>query len=608
MRGRSRGGASVEQTRPATSRQRVVAVLVLTVATVLVYSNSFDASFHFDDVDNILRNESLRDLGRQWPPSGNRWLGFLSFALNYRFGGLAVFGYHAVNLLIHVCNGLLVFGLAAITLQTPALRRAQAGPLVRGYMPLAAGLLFALHPVQTQAVTYIVQRFTSLATLLYVLSLVLYAQARLSLEAQPPSKRRAALLYGLSVVAAAGAMKTKEISFTLPFVAAGYEHLFFRPRRRWLLLVPLGAMALLVPFGLATQGRSLADVLADAGHLAAETPDIPRSTYLLTQSRVVVTYLRLLLVPVGQNLDYDFRLSRSLADPGVLLALAILLALAAAAALLLRRARETNRAPGALIFFGIAWFFVTSSVESSVIPIRDVIFEHRMYLPSVGAAIALCTGLLSIVERLPLRLAPALQVAVALLITAGPLGIATYARNFVWKDEIRLWSDVVSKSPEKARPRTILGLAYMANGQFDDALRECREAIRLNPGDPYARNNLGVVYQKKGRIDEAVREYREAIRLNPRQAEAHVNLADVWNAKGQLDDATRECQEAIRLDPALPEARINLGDAYAAKGQLDDAAREYREAIRLDPGLVEARTKLGELSKAKGRIDRAVRE
>ncbi len=559
---------------------------MIAVATVLVYSNTFNASFHLDDLPNIVRNKSLRVLSRQWPPSGNRWLGFLSFALNYQFGGLNVFGYHLVNILIHVCNGLLVFGLAAIALRTPVMRRAEAGPLVRGYLPLAAGLLFALHPVQTQAVTYIVQRYTSLATLLFLLSLLLYALARLSLEAELPSKRRAAFLYVLSVMAAAGAMKTKEISFTLPFAAAGYELLFFRRPRRWLLLVPLAVIALLVPLGLATQGgRSLADSLGDAGHLAAETPDIPRSVYLLTQSRVVVTYLRLLLLPVGQNLDYDFRLSHSLADPSVLFALAVILGVAASTVFFLIRARKTNRAAGILFFFGIGWFFVTLSVESSVIPISDVIFEHRMYLPSAGMAVAIGTALLSAVEHLRLRVSLPIQVTGMLLVTAAPLGVASYTRNFLWKNELTLWSDVVAKSPSKFRPRINLGSAYLSKNRLDDAEREFREAIRLDPSSAEAHNNLGTVCQRKGKIDDALREFRTAVDLDSSLAGALSNMGAVYQARGQFEEAVRMCRAAIRIDPSFVDAYHNLGSALDRQGNLEDALAAFRLAeAQVGPG------------------------
>src|SRR6266498_3646582 len=213
------GSASARNPELARSRETLGAWLVIAVATALVYSNTFDASFHFDDIQNIVQNDALRDPSRLWPPSGGRYLGYLSFALTYRVGGLEVFGYHLANLAIHVCNGLLVFWLADLTLRSPVLRRAEAGPLVRRYLPLTAGLLFAVHPVQTQAVTYVVQRFTSLATLFFLLAFVLYAQARISLEPARASRPRTACLYLFSILCAAAAMKTKEISFTLSLVA-----------------------------------------------------------------------------------------------------------------------------------------------------------------------------------------------------------------------------------------------------------------------------------------------------------------------------------------------------------------------------------------------------
>src|SRR6266540_5717082 len=196
--------SSPTEVEPASAswRDPLVAILVIATATVLVYSNSFDASFHFDDMGSIVENEGIRDLSHQWPPSGSRWLGVLSFALNYRLGGLEVFGYHAVNVLVHACNGVLVLWLTSLTLRTPALRRADASALMRRYLPLTAGVLFVVHPVATQAVTYVVQRFTSLATLFFLLSLALYAQARISFEVEPRSKARAASLYCLSILGA----------------------------------------------------------------------------------------------------------------------------------------------------------------------------------------------------------------------------------------------------------------------------------------------------------------------------------------------------------------------------------------------------------------------
>lgn len=633
----------------------VPALVVVVVATVLAYSNTFHVPFTFDDRTSIVWNDTVRGFGGDWRAS--RYVGHLSFALNYRLGGLNPVGFHVTNLAIHLCNAFLVFWLTALTLRTPAIRDAEAGPLVRRYLPASAASLFALHPLATQAVTYVVQRFASLATLFFVLSLALYVKARLSIEAEPRRKAPPSVLLALSTLAAVAAMRTKEISFSLPFLVAGYEVLLF-PRRRLAWTAPLTAAALLVPLGRIGDVQGFEDPLENVGRLAAEAPELSRWAYLLTQSRVVVTYLRLLVLPSGQNLDYDFRLSHALTEPSVLASLAILAGVVGAAAFLLVRARRTNRAPGVLVFFGVAWLFLTLSVESSIIPIRDVIFEHRMYLPSAGAVVTLATLLLGAVERLTLPITLPLQAALALALTAGPLGVASYARNAVWRDEVVLWSDVVAKSPRKARPRFNLANALLRRRAADEAVRQYLVALEIRPAYPEALGNLGGAYVMLREYDQAIRVLREALSLSPNLNVARVNLGSAYLNRGEpgaaiqefraalearpddvpvlsmlgaaytqvgnLDDAIAALERAVTLDPRSAVAHNNLGLALAAQGALDSAAREYREALRLNPSLSEPRANLtlvterkdrarthnaqGAASAAKGRLDDAARE
>jgi Flp pilus assembly protein TadD len=578
----SNSGLSASESSPA-ANDALVAALVIIAATGLVYGGSLHGSFQFDDRAIIVGNRSLHDLRAMWPPSGTRWFGELTFALNYWFGGLDPFGYHLTNVIIHECSALLVAALAGLTLRTPALTGLSVGPLTRRFLPLTAGVLFAIHPIQTQAVTYVVQRFASLATFFFLVSVVLYVWARLRLAEDGRMSASVAMRYGLSFVAAVAAMKTKEISVTLPIVLGVYEVLFFGIGWRALLVTPIAATTLLVPLALAGREEKLIDVLGEPTRYAVETRDISRWEYLLTQTRVVWTYLRLLVLPVHQNLDYEFPISRSIAEPRVLASIAGLVLLASTAAVLLVRDRRARRARGVLAFFGLAWFFVTIAVESSVIPIRDVIFEHRVYLPSVGAMIALATGLLGALERLRLRASAPYQVAAALALTAAPLGVATHARNAVWRDEISLWQDVVAKSPRKVRPHNNLACLYEAAGEFAAAEREAREAIRLAPGEADAHLNLGNALQATGRPEEAMTEYREAARLDPRMAEPRSNLCHLYLESSRVEEALAECLEARRLDPGLGGARNNLGNVLLRSGRVEEAIREYREAIRLDP-------------------------
>jgi len=586
-----------------------VELLAISLATVLVYSNTFEASFHLDDVPNIIRSTEAHSLLGPSPWS-SRYLGYLSFALNYRLGGLKVVGFHVLNLLIHTGNALLVFWLTALTFRTPALRDSNATPLLRRFLPLAAGFLFAVHPIQTQAVTYIVQRFTSLATLFFLLSLALHAQARLALDEGTARRARVVWLFGLSFVAAVAAMKTKEISFTLPLVGAAYELLFFR-RRRLALLAPLALAALLVPLAVAGQGgEKLSSVLANPVSFAAETLEIPRFVYLLTQTRVIVTYLRLLVVPVGQNLDHDFPLSHSLIEPRVLLAIAVLLALVTSAAFVLVRARKMKSAAGVLFFFGTIWFFLTLLVESSIIPIRDVIVEHRVYLPSVGAAVAFATAMLWALERLRIQRLPTVQATAALAIAAVPLGAATFSRNFVWRNDVTLWRDVAAKSPNRTRPHDILGSAYLDRGWMPEAISESLAALRISPEDVQALTNLGTAYLRLGRTDEAIAKLEKAVSLVRcrSSAQAHYSLGIAYSAKARFDDAIREYREAIRREPEAAGSHYVLGNAYLETGKLGDAAHEYREAIRLHPGHADAHNNLCGIAMKQGLFDEAIRE
>jgi hypothetical protein len=347
-------------------------------------------------------------------------------------------------------------------------------------------------------VTYIVQRYASLAALLYVLALLLYVRARLTHLEDGRASSRVIGLSVASVVAAAAAMNTKEISLTLPLVVAGYELLFFGARRRFALVLPIAATALF----------PLLDPMVGQ-HLATEAPLSPVD-YALTQTRVVATYLRLLVLPVGQNLDHDVSLSRSVAEPTVLVSSAVLIAVAALGGYVLVRARRIGRIEGLLVGGGIAWFFVTLAVESSVIPIRDIIWEHRVYLPGAGAAVAFGTSLLVCVERLRLRGPPRLQAAVALLLVAAPLGVATWRRNLVWTDDVALWADAVAKSPAKARPHQFLGTALSERGDQDGAQRELEIAVRLEPEYHEALFNLGNVYLMKKQLPQAMAAFMRA--------------------------------------------------------------------------------------------------
>jgi tetratricopeptide (TPR) repeat protein len=557
---------------PGFFERPLLQVLVVVILGVFCYSNTFQVPFVLDDPQQIGENPVIHDLanffinssGHEYLP--NRFIGNLTFALNYHFGGLNVVGYHAVNLAIHIANALLVYCLAALTLRTPffsglgtgdwrlerqglgtgdwGLKTKNSKLKSQNFLPFLAALLFVSHPIQTQAVTYIVQRLTSLATLFYLASLVLHVRWRLAREAVAAFSSRSVLpYYLLSLLMAVLAMKTKEIAFTLPLVVLLYEISFFGRLdvRKMALLAPLLLTICIIPLGMISLQQSAGDVLSEVSSATRDTQHLSRIEYLYTQFSVIVTYLRLLVLPVNQNLDYDFPLSHTLLEPRAFLSLLLLLAFLALAGYLYVRSRLGNRdnvspSPQSpvpspqlrLASFGIVWFFVTLSVESSLIPIRDVIFEHRVYLPSVGFFIAASAMAVSGIRVLGMRFPGFGRLAGLLLVVViCLLSVATWARNRMWRDWETLWHDVKVKSPAKTRAYNILGMYHAQRGDVAKAITEFMTAIRLKPRDADAWFNLGQAYTMAGRYHDAARSYRTVLRLNPRDEEVQQILKEL---------------------------------------------------------------------------------
>ncbi len=588
-------------------KNRFLFLAIIALAGLVAYCNTFDVPFQFDDDVNIVQNPFIKDLSNFTGPEGktyyktdvflkSRFVGYLSFALNYRAHGLEVWGYHAVNLAIHISNALLLYWLVLLTFRTPAVAASPLSGSSR-YVALFSALLFVSHPVQTQAVTYIVQRFASLAAFFCLLSTAAYAKARLSSKNAP---RYA--FYAISLLSAALAMRTKETAFTLPLAIALYDLVFLGgpARRRLLYLAPLALTMLLVPLAFLGAGGPDGG-LAGGARLAA---GMSRVDYLLTELRVVVTYLRLIFLPVAQNLDYDYPVYRSALAPQVLMSAAFLLSTALFGLYQLHRSRQGEPAKR-LVAFGIFWFFLSLAVESSVIPIEDVIFEHRVYLPSAGAFVAVSAGGAVVLGRLgPGALRKALLAFIVMLPLV--LSSASYARNSVWRSDLSLWEDVVGKAPNNARGHYNLGVAYESRGRADRAAAHYKTAIGIRPDYVEARNNLGVVYRSMGLVDKAIEQYLICIRLRPDYAKPHFNLANAYQGQGMLEEAAAHFKLAIKLKPDLDAAHVNLGLLYKQKGMLRKAVEHFERAIRIRPENAAAHMNLGNVYLSRGELAKAI--
>ena len=579
---------------------QTVGILVLLASLAsLIYSNTFFSSFQFDDGRNIVNNNRIRQISTAVADiSESRYVGYLSFAINYAFGGLNVAWYHVTNLLIHVTNGFLVYVLIVLLGCTPRNgihppKRARPaswfGLDQTQSVALLTAILFVTHPIQTQAVTYIVQRFASLATLFYLLAIVCYLKWRLI---APVQRRRYAWYLGALVSTTLG-MKTKEISFTIPFMLILVEWIFFQPTtwKAWRPIVPFLFTLAIIPSSLSEDAD-----LPDTGFIR-ETDDISRLSYLVTQFRVIATYIRLLLLPIHQNVDYAFPIyGWPLAAPAVLSLLALLSLFGLAIYLMVYH-------PGfRLLGFGLVWFFLTLSIESSIIPIRDVIFEHRLYLPSIGFFLAVSAVALNRRDRFT----PASAFVVAAVIMA--FSVATFQRNAVWKDESTLWSDVLAKNSRSVRAHINLGLVYLAQDRVDEATIEFTAALRLNPNASKARASLGYTYLRQNRLDEAIVELMKTLELSPDSPSTHDYLALAYVQQGRWSEASSEYATVVKLRPEFPQAHYNLGNAYMLQGRWDDARAELIAALRLGLDIPEIHFRLGGIHARQQQITEAVQE
>jgi hypothetical protein len=516
------------------------AFVTISVVALLTYSNSLHGPFLLDDRPFILNNSELRDIKNFLDIAGTRYIAFLSFALNYAAGGYETFGYHLINLIIHAINGLLVWWLVLLTFKTPVMERSSIAPQEKYFIALGSALLFISHPIQTQAVTYITNRFVCLATLFYLLSLVLFVKWQNSYGT--PDVRMRSIFYILSLLSALLAMKTKAISFTLPFIIILYERTFFKrtdkpepsPRRRKLIshLTPFILTLTIIPLTLLGQGPG---ERALRNGFIGEIMTIPTYDYLMTQFRVIVTYLRLLIFPANQHMNYDYPIFHSILEPQVFLSFLFISSITGLAIYLLKRSRKTRNGYGLLTSFGILWFFITLSVES-ITPLKEAAAEHRLYLPSAGIIPAFAATLCFIFDatgnRFNMEAVKKTGSLAVILAMVFVFSVATHIRNKVWRDEIAFYLDDAKKSPNEPNVHNNLGGAYYKKGLLDKAIGEYKLVLELKPDHAPANFILGVIYMKKGLKKEAIREFKKALEARPDFEEARKALERVLAQEG----------------------------------------------------------------------------
>ncbi len=561
---------------------------------IIIYSNSFYCSFHFDDFNNIVNNPKLRELsnlGSWWNYSKSRMLPYLSFAINYHFSQLNVWSYHLVNLGTHLINTIVVWWLIILIFLSPAIKKSKIVEH-KNTIALLAAFLFVSHPLATQSVTYIVQRMASMVTLFYLLSVALYLQARLQ-EKQNISKY---FFFGTCFISAILAMLSKENAFTLPFSIIMVEIFLFRTGKfkinfkdYRLYLFIFGVISIIAIILLRFSFSIFDTIISQSGNKYTITP----INYLLTQFSVIIKYIQLLFLPINQVVDYDFPLSNSFFEPQTLISFLILSALIVFAILQFNRNR--------IISFGIFWFFLTLAIESSFIPITDLIYEHRTYLPSFGFFLILTCGIFILFYK---KYKPVTIGLIMMIILTN--SYLTFQRNKIWKDDITFWNDNVIKSPNLARPVTNRGWAFKTVGKWEKALADYTKALQINPEYITALNDRGVAYAHFNQWGNAITDYSKAIKLNPKFTNAYANRCAAFGSIGQFDNALNDITKAIDLSPDDFTAYSNRGNIYSELKQTEKAIADFNTCIKLNPNFSDAYSNRGNAYSELNLLEKAI--
>jgi tetratricopeptide (TPR) repeat protein len=621
-----------------------IPIFLLSLLAVGIYLNSLNNSFIFDDISSIVENPYIRNLkdisfflkGLEVRKESFRALPTLSFAINYHLHKLNVFGYHLVNLALHLLSGLLVY---FISRHLFLLESQDNKPLADdpgndhqkiNLLSLLAAAIFISHPIQANTVTYVVGRNEGMASFFYLLGLFFFIKMSLS---RGGIKGLYLLGTGMTFFFA---ILSKEIAFTLPAILILFDLMFIC--KNWKVIKT--RLKFYIGFGAPFILYILFFVKGGVIKLLFVYPGrwTPWEN-LLTQFNVIIQYFKLLFLPLPGwlNIDHDFQLSKSLFEYPTWISLSIILFLFILAVFLIKKNR--------LISFCIFFFFIVLAPSSSVIPIWDLMVEYRLYLPIFAFCLILTKGLNSFYQLLAryysYKLSRGVLLGISVIILSSYSAI-TIDRNKIFKDELILWSDAAKKSPNKTRPKenlitayhrhglndqaialslevlnknprdheiyNKLGISYMSLGEYNKAIEYLKTSIQIENNNPEALNNLGVIYLEKKDFPQAITAFKQAISQKPNYSEAHNNLAKALAMSGQLDDAIIVESKAIRMDPDIAEYRFNLAKLYENKGLINEAVREYKEGLKLNPKFFEAHYHLGMIYTKIGRPNEAIIE
>jgi tetratricopeptide (TPR) repeat protein len=571
--------------------KHLLPIALLVCVSAVVYFNSLSNGFVYDDLATIVENTHIKRFGNYlssfYTPSyfkisggeaSYRPVATLSYYLLYAVFDVNPFGYHLASVVLHIFNVILVYLMAHVILN----RKGSA---------VMVGLLFACHPVNTEAVNAISYNEDLIAAFFYFLALLLY----MKLETSAPNQNL--LFLTLSLFFFLLGLLSKEMAITLPAIVVLYDLTLREPAspkisiNRVLEVVQERKYAYIGFLGVSLFYLWLR-FFAFYNPEEVETQIwgrlIDRVIYLPV---LFFKYIKLSLFPLTLNADYVFSYPTRFFDVGPVLAVVFVLALIVFSLLVFSRSKTTS--------FGIWWFLVTLFPVYNLIQIYNPFAERYLYIPLFGLCLVVAIFLEFVMDRFSFTRSPAIKVLIILCIVVF-YSIISINRNKDWKDSFSLWTKTLEVEPNSFRAHGNLARVYQEKGLLEASLREVKKTMALNPKDYKAYYNLGVVLGKQGIISEAIAAYKKTIEMNPQFKNAHFNLGNIYKTQNRMEEARRAYQKVVQIDPADIEARNNLGVIYAMQGELDAAIIEWQQVMALDP---ENRDVQDNIEKAKRILD-----
>lgn len=592
-------------------RKKAFALISLAIIILSVYSNTFDSSWHFDDEQNILTRQAIHLEQLSWSQIKKTFIdnekifrpvACLSLALNYFFGKEAVFGYHIINIFIHFITSIFLFHFIYHTLNLPKIKRKYGKNAY--FISLLASIFWAINPVQTQAITYIVQRMASMAAMFYIMSMFFYLKARIAKK-----RLKQVAYYLVCFIFGVLAFGSKENATMLPISILLFDLLliqgFTRVNLKKNLLIFFVLFSFLIISSLITHGSS---ILFDPGFYTEGYihRNFTLSQRLLTELRIVLFYISLLFYPMPNRLciTHEITLSQGLlSPPSTLISMLIIMGLIIYALI------KVKKWP--LLSYCILFFFINHLIESTILPL-ELAFEHRNYLPSLLFFVPISILILKIIQNYAKKEIISIIFIVFIIFVLIGFGHSTFVRNYTWKTEESLWIDAIDKYPNLIRPHNNLALHYYNTRQIAESMKEYKLALELEE-EPhgnqksYIHYNLGNVYLLFNQDDKAEEHYKKAIIIAPGPVGSiYNNLAQVMLKKGERQQALHYLLKGLTYESDLWKLHHNLGIWLLKGHDFKEAIIEFQKASNLSPDALISIEYLGIAHKRIGDLGKSI--